>query len=52
MNAGAALVVAGAAADLRDGVDRAAAAIASGATKGALARLVAVSNGNFAGMRP
>ena len=52
MNAGAALVVAGAAADLRDGVDRAAAAIASGATKGALARLVAVSNGNIAGMRP
>ena len=52
MNAGAALVVAGAAADLRDGVDRAAGAIASGAAKGALARLVAVSNGNIAGMRP
>jgi anthranilate phosphoribosyltransferase len=52
MNAGAALVVAGAAADLRDGVDRAAGAIASGAAKGALARLVAVSNGNIAGMGP
>jgi anthranilate phosphoribosyltransferase len=45
MNAGAALVVAGAARDFRDGVDRAAAAIESGAAKGNLARLVAVSNG-------
>jgi anthranilate phosphoribosyltransferase len=45
INAGAALVVAGAANDLRDGVDRAAAMIESGAAKGALDRLVAVSNG-------
>jgi anthranilate phosphoribosyltransferase len=52
MNAGAALVVAGAAGDFRDGVDRAAAAIASGAAKRALARLVAVSNGHIAGVRP
>jgi anthranilate phosphoribosyltransferase len=45
LNAGAALVVAGHATDLRDGVGRAAAAVESGAAKGALARLVAVSNG-------
>jgi anthranilate phosphoribosyltransferase len=52
MNAGAALVVAGKAANLREGVEQAAAAIASGAARGALARLVAVSNGNIAGVRP
>jgi anthranilate phosphoribosyltransferase len=52
MNAGAALVVAGTAANLREGVDQAGAAIASGAARGALARLVAVSNGNIAGARP
>src|SRR3954451_12150630 len=52
MNAGAALVVASAAKDFAEGVERAQAAIASGAAKGALARLVAVSNGHIAGMRP
>ncbi|HEY0571057.1 MAG TPA: anthranilate phosphoribosyltransferase [Enterovirga sp.] len=52
MNAGAALVVAGTAANLREGVEQAGAAIASGAARGALARLVAVSNGNIAGARP
>jgi len=45
LNAAAALVVAEAVRDLREGVERAAAAIDSGAAKGALARLVAVSNG-------
>jgi len=45
LNAAAALVVAKAVRDLREGVERAAAAIDSGAAKGALARLVAVSNG-------
>jgi anthranilate phosphoribosyltransferase len=44
LNAAAALVVAGAATDLRDGVDRAAAAIASGAVKATLERLTDVSN--------
>lgn len=44
INAGAALVVAGAASGLREGVERAAAAIESGAAKGALDRLVHVSN--------
>lgn len=48
MNAGAALVVADAAADLREGVERAAAAVDSGAARAALARLVAVSNGRLA----
>lgn len=43
-NAGASLVVAGAAASLQDGVARAAAALDSGAAKGTLARLVAASN--------
>lgn len=45
LNAGAALVVAGAAGDLPDGVARAAAAVDGGAARGALDRLVAVSNG-------
>ena len=44
MNAGAALVVAGRADDLADGVAMAAAAIDSGAARDRLARLVAVSN--------
>jgi anthranilate phosphoribosyltransferase len=44
LNAGAALVVSGAASDLRDGVERAAAAIASGAAKATLAHLVAISS--------
>ena len=44
-NAGAALVVAGAAGDLRAGVDQATAALDSGAAKRVLERLVAVSNG-------
>lgn len=44
-NAGAALVVAGAAASLKDGVDRAMKAVESGAARAALDRLVAVSNG-------
>jgi anthranilate phosphoribosyltransferase len=44
INAGAALVVAGAATNLRDGVERAAAAVDDGAAKGALQRLVHVSN--------
>ncbi|MCX7324936.1 MAG: anthranilate phosphoribosyltransferase [Hyphomicrobiales bacterium] len=43
-NAGASLVVAGAAATLQDGVTRAGAALDSGAAKGTLARLVAASN--------
>ncbi len=43
-NAGASLVVAGAAASLQDGVARAGAALDSGAAKGTLARLVAASN--------
>lgn len=47
LNAGAALVVAGAAADLRAGVDRSAAALDTGAAKGVLERLVAVSNGRM-----
>jgi anthranilate phosphoribosyltransferase len=45
LNAGAALVVAGAAPDLKDGVERAAASVDRGAAKGALDRLVAISNG-------
>jgi anthranilate phosphoribosyltransferase len=44
LNAAAALVVAGQAHDLQDGVARAAASVDSGAAKGALARLIAVSN--------
>jgi anthranilate phosphoribosyltransferase len=44
LNAAAALVVAEAVADLREGVERAAAAVDRGAAKGALERLVAVSN--------
>ncbi|MBA4130889.1 MAG: anthranilate phosphoribosyltransferase [Hyphomicrobium sp.] len=44
MNAGAALVVGGKAADLRDGVGLAAAAIDSGAARAALERLVSASN--------
>jgi anthranilate phosphoribosyltransferase len=43
-NAGAALLVAGAANDLRDGLDRATQALDSGAARGTLDRLVAVSN--------
>ena len=43
MNAGASLVVAGAASDLRDGVERASAALDGGAARAALDRLVAVS---------
>jgi len=42
--AAAALVVAGAAADLRDGVARAAASIDDGRARAALERLVAISN--------
>ena len=45
INAGAALVVAGAADDLREGVSRGLAAIASGSARSVLERLVAVSNG-------
>ena len=45
MNAGAALAVAGVAADMKDGVSRAAASLDSGAARAALDRLVAVSNG-------
>lgn len=45
MNAGAALAVAGAVKDLKDGVDCAFSALASGAARVALDRLVAVSNG-------
>jgi anthranilate phosphoribosyltransferase len=45
MNAGAALVVAGIAPELREGTERAAVAVESGAAKGAFDRLVAVSNG-------
>ncbi|WP_375461038.1 anthranilate phosphoribosyltransferase [uncultured Enterovirga sp.] len=45
INAGAALAVAGATSDLRDGVARATLALDSGAARGALERLVAVSNG-------
>lgn len=45
INAAAALVVAKAAANLPDGFARAAAALDSGAARGALQRLVAVSNG-------
>ncbi len=44
MNAGAALVVAGAAADLSEGVERAAASIDRGEARAVLDRLVAVSN--------
>lgn len=44
LNAGAALVVAGVAADLPDGVEKAAAAIDYGAAKQTLAKLVEVSN--------
>jgi anthranilate phosphoribosyltransferase len=44
INAGASLVVAGAAPGLGDGVEQAAAALDSGAAKGALQRLVDVSN--------
>jgi anthranilate phosphoribosyltransferase len=45
LNAAAALVVAGAAADLRQGMERASASVDSGAAKGALSRLVAASAG-------
>jgi anthranilate phosphoribosyltransferase len=45
LNAGAALVVAGAAATLVDGVNRAGDAVESGAARATLAQLVAVSNG-------
>jgi anthranilate phosphoribosyltransferase len=44
LNAGAGLVVAGAAGSLAEGVARAQAAIDSGAARETLARLVAVSN--------
>jgi len=44
LNAAAALVVAGEAGNLREGVDRAAGAVDSGAAKGALERLIQVSN--------
>jgi anthranilate phosphoribosyltransferase len=44
LNAGAGLVVAGAAGSLADGVARAAAALDSGAARATLARLVAISN--------
>jgi anthranilate phosphoribosyltransferase len=44
LNAGAALVVAGEAANLRDGVERAAHSVDSGAAKGVLERLIAASN--------
>jgi anthranilate phosphoribosyltransferase len=45
LNAAAALVVAGAASNVKDGVERAAASVDGGAAKAALDRLVAVSNG-------
>jgi anthranilate phosphoribosyltransferase len=45
LNAGAALVVAGAVASLGEGVERAARSIDSGAAATALARLVAITNG-------
>jgi len=44
LNAGAALIVAGRARDLRDGVAQAATSIDSGAAKRALERLIAISN--------
>lgn len=44
MNAGAALVVAGKAADLREGAEMAAQAVDSGAAKATLAKLVEISN--------
>jgi anthranilate phosphoribosyltransferase len=44
LNAAAALVVAGEAGNLREGVERAASAVDSGAAKGALERLIQVSN--------
>jgi anthranilate phosphoribosyltransferase len=44
LNAGAAMVVAGKAGDLKEGAEHAAAAIASGKAKEALARLVAITN--------
>ncbi len=44
LNAGAALVVAGEAANLRDGVERAAHSVDSGAAKGVLDRLIRASN--------
>jgi anthranilate phosphoribosyltransferase len=44
LNAAAALVVAGEVGNLREGVDRAAGAVDSGAAKGALERLIQVSN--------
>jgi anthranilate phosphoribosyltransferase len=44
LNAGAALVVAGEASNLRDGVERAAHSVDSGAAKGVLERLIAASN--------
>lgn len=47
MNAGAALVVAGAADGLKDGVERAMTAVGSGAARAVLDRLVAVSNGRL-----
>jgi anthranilate phosphoribosyltransferase len=45
LNAAAALVVAGAAADLREGVDRASRSLDEGAARAALERLVRASNG-------
>jgi len=48
INAGAALVVAGAAGALREGVERAAASLDSGAARATLDRLVLVSNGRAA----
>jgi anthranilate phosphoribosyltransferase len=44
LNAGAALVVAGIAANLRDGVDAAITAIENGSAKQALEKLIEVSN--------
>jgi anthranilate phosphoribosyltransferase len=44
LNAAASLVIAGAARDLREGVERASQAVDSGAAKGTLDRLIAVSN--------
>jgi anthranilate phosphoribosyltransferase len=44
LNAAAALVVAGEAADLREGVARAAQSVDSGAAKGVLERLIRASN--------
>jgi anthranilate phosphoribosyltransferase len=46
LNAGAALLVAGKAKTLRDGISSAATSIDSGAAQGALARMVAITNGS------